>query len=147
MAAHIELIRQMDCSIILYSAGFPVAGILEKARAESVCLPELATLLGESQCDPYPYNKTFEEARHNPCFVIRDSGCGDKGPTIWTHQAINATTIHPSIRPLESRPTFSSDVDITERTFCGSPTLSASWLVAVLRETCFGNRTVVLDPP
>jgi hypothetical protein len=144
MAMHIELMRQTDCTLMLYTAGFPIAGILEKSRMESVCLPELETLLDESPYSPYAYNKTLEEARHDPCFV-QCSERGRKRPVVWTHEAINTTDNHPSVRPRNSHPPFASIQRTGKRTFCEISVLNASGLLAGLRETCFGNKIVVLS--
>jgi hypothetical protein len=147
MAVHIELMRQTDCTLMLYTAGFPIAGILEKSRMESVCLPELETLLHESPYNLYSYNKTFEEAGRDPCFVVQCSERGRKELIIWTHEAINTTDSHPSVCLRNSQHPFASIQRTGKRSFCELSGLSASGLLAGLRETCFGNRIVVLSSP
>ncbi|CAO2652023.1 Nn.00g003060.m01.CDS01 [Neocucurbitaria sp. VM-36] len=149
LAAHTELIKQTDCTILLHTAEFPVSSILETNRLESICLPELEYLLSDSTSEPYPYNKTFDEAKHDPCFIVHTSGStGMPKPVLWTHWSISTPDIHHKVPSLEGRPTlWSSVLNSRKRNYCGWPIFNGSGLGVGLLENCFNNTTTVLGPP
>jgi hypothetical protein len=70
VAGHVDLAKQTDCGIMLYTSGFPVSSILDHCRMESICMPELGYLLDDTPCLLYPFDKTFEEAKDQPCECI-----------------------------------------------------------------------------
>ena len=67
LAGHINLIKRTDCGIVLYNAESPVSKLLEHCRMESVCMLEPDFLLDDTICQHYPYEKSFEEAKYQPC--------------------------------------------------------------------------------
>ncbi|KAF1941774.1 hypothetical protein EJ02DRAFT_422796 [Clathrospora elynae] len=148
MAAHTELIEQTDCTILLYTAGFPVAGILGRNRMESVCLLELDQLLSESPAEPFPYTKSFDEAKHDPCFILHTPESTDiPRAVVLTHFSISTADRHHMDPPLEGDPTPCASVfDIRNCKDLGWPLFESAGLVAGLIEACFNNTTVVLVP-
>lgn len=149
LSGHANLIRQTNCAILLYTAGFPVSGILERCRLEAVQVPELATLLDDSPCELYPYGKTFEEAKHDPCFIIHTSGStGLPAPVLCTHWSISTTDQHHLVTPLNGRPSvWGSVFDTRRRNYLAWPIASSSGIAAGITDVCFNNITTVLGPP
>lgn len=149
LAAHTELIKQTDCTILLHTAGYPISAILEKNRMNTVCVPELECLLCETPCEPYPFIKTFDEAKHDPCFVVHTSGStGMPKPVVWTHWSMNTTDYHHMVPSLDGRPAlWGSVLNIRRRNYCGWPLFNGSGLGAGIMEACFNNTTVVAGPP
>ncbi|KZM22376.1 catalytic [Ascochyta rabiei] len=149
LAGHSNLIRQTDCTVLLYTAGFPIPGILERCRLEAVQVPELAALLDGSLCQHYPYKKTFEEAKHDPCFVIHTSGStGLPAPVVCTHWSISTTDQHHLVAPLDGRPSIWGTVlDARRRNYMAWPMSASSGVAAGITDFCFSNTTTVLGPP
>jgi acyl-CoA synthetase (AMP-forming)/AMP-acid ligase II len=149
MAGHADLIKRTDCTILLHTSGFPVSGILEKCRMETLCMPELEYLLDETSCPPYPYHKTFEEAKQEPCLIIHTSGStGLPKPVTWTHGLLATTDAHHLVEPLTGRPTLlGSLADNTHRTLSGVPIYHGAGIATGIRRACFNNSITVLGPP
>ncbi|KAF3034545.1 hypothetical protein E8E11_003265 [Didymella keratinophila] len=149
LAGHANLINQTNCTILLHTAGFPVSGILQRCRLDTLQAPELATLLDDTPCEPFPYTKTFEEAKHDPCFVMHTSGStGLPAPVTCTHWSISTTDQHHLVAPLDGRPTvWGALFDARRRNYLGWPISSSSGIGAGITDTCFNNITTVLGPP
>jgi acyl-CoA synthetase (AMP-forming)/AMP-acid ligase II len=111
--------------------------------------PELATLLDDSPCEPFPYRKTFEEAKHDPCFVMHTSGStGLPAPVTCTHWSISTTDQHHLVAPMNGRPTVWGDFfDARRRNYLAWPITSSSGIAAGITDVCFNNITTVLGPP
>ncbi|KAL6711458.1 hypothetical protein ACN47E_004392 [Coniothyrium glycines] len=149
LAAHTELIRQTDCTILLHTAGFPVCAILEANHMQSICLPELDQMLVDSPCQPYPYTKSWDKAKHDPCFIVHTSGeSGMPKPLMWTHWMLSTVDSHHLVPALDGRPTiWASVLDTRNRDFCGKPMYNGAGLGAGLMDTAFNNTTIVIGPP
>ena len=126
-----------------------MSGILERCRLDTLQAPELATLLDDTPCEPFPYTKTFGEAKHDPCFVMHTSGStGLPAPVTTTHWSISTTDQHHLVAPLDGRPTVWGDLfDARRRNYLGWPISSSSGIGAGITDICFNNITTVLGPP
>lgn len=146
LAAHTDLIQRTNCTILLYTTGLPVAGILEKNRMKSVCIAELEALLSDAPIEPYPYAKTFDEAKHDPCFMVHTSGpSGMPKPVLWTHWSLSTIDAHNLVAPLNGRRSLWASPQITrERTYCAWPLYNGAGLGIGLMDTCFNNTTCVM---
>ncbi|KAF2126750.1 acetyl-CoA synthetase-like protein [Dothidotthia symphoricarpi CBS 119687] len=146
---HSELIRQTDCKILLHTAGFPISGILEKCPMKTICVPELEFLLTATPRIPYPYNKSFEDAKNDPCLIVHTSGStGIPKPTVWTNWSISTTDNYNLVAPLEDRPTlWAADINIIKRNYCAWSIFNGAGLAASIMMTCFSGKTIVLGPP
>jgi acyl-CoA synthetase (AMP-forming)/AMP-acid ligase II len=116
---------------------------------ESVCLPELDQLLSDAPpTEPYPYTKTFDEAKHDPCFIVQTSDSSKiPKPVIWTHWSISTADQHHSVPPLDERSTLQPlNLGTRKRQYLGWPMLEGAGLSAGLLETCFKDTTIVIGP-
>ncbi|KAF9693021.1 hypothetical protein EKO04_009158 [Ascochyta lentis] len=149
LAGHANLIRQTGCTVLVYTAGFPVSGTLERCRLQAVQVPELATLLDDTPCQHYPYRKTFEEAKHDPCFFIHTSGStGLPAPVLCTHWSMSTIDHHHLVAPLDGRPSLWGTVlDARRRNYMAWPMSSSSGIGAGVADICFSNTVTVLGPP
>lgn len=109
----------------------------------------MATLLDHSPCEPFPYKKTFSEAKHDPCFVTHTSGStGLPVPVLCTHWSISTTDQHHLVAPLEGRPSvWGTMFDARRRNYLAWPISSSSGVSSGITDTCFNNITTVLGPP
>jgi len=140
------LIKLTDCTLVVYTDGFPVVSILERTRMEAVRLPELEALLDNSLCESIAYTKTFEEAKHDPIFILQSSSTmATPTPELWTHGAINLSdssclvgSHNYQTGPAESLRRSS------KRVYCASSIFQSIGLVDGLREICYNNATVII---
>ena len=85
--AQINLMKLVNCKTMLISEERPpvVDSMLEEYKMRLLQVPRLDELLGQTHL-AYPFNKTFEHARHEPLVVLHTSGTtGLPKPIIWTH--------------------------------------------------------------
>ncbi|KAF2845610.1 acetyl-CoA synthetase-like protein [Plenodomus tracheiphilus IPT5] len=148
LAAHTDLIQRTNCKILLHTRGFPVANILETNRMQSVCISELGSLLDDIPAELYPYSKSFEEAKHDPCFMVHTSGAsGMPKPVLWTHWSLSTIDAHNLVPPLDGRASLWASFHVTrDRTYCAWPLYNGSGLGTGIMDTCFNNTTCVMGP-
>lgn len=115
---------------------------------DAVQVPELATLLDHSPCAAFPYKKTFEQARHDPCFVMHTSGStGLPAPVTCTHWSISTTDRQHLVAPLDDRQSIWGEIfDSRRRNYLGWPLSSSSGIGAGITDVCFNNTTTVIGP-
>ncbi|KAF2740127.1 acetyl-CoA synthetase-like protein [Polyplosphaeria fusca] len=149
VAGHADLIKRTDCTIILHTSGFPVSGILEKCRLETLCMPDLDYLLTDSPSDHYPYTRTWEEARNHPCMVIHTSGSnGLPKPVVWTHAMLTLGDNHHLVPALEGRPAiWGTFTDNTRRSFCAVPVFHGAGIASGIKKAVFNRAVTVIGPP
>ncbi|KAL4936564.1 hypothetical protein BDV06DRAFT_233299 [Aspergillus oleicola] len=90
VVAQKDLLSRLDCRALVTTDPEPpfVASILREYTVETVHIPSLDALL-LSENVPYPYEKTFEEARNDPVFVLHTSGStGIPKPMVYTNDFV-----------------------------------------------------------
>ncbi|KAI1296444.1 acetyl-CoA synthetase-like protein [Xylaria venustula] len=83
---HVNVLEKSDCQIFLYASDShtDVQPILERRPMRTLTVPTLKDLLGSSPAEVYPYNKVFEDDRHDPCLILHTTGStGLPKPIIW----------------------------------------------------------------
>ena len=76
-----------------------LAALLSVHKMEVLEVPSINELL-EGKARPYPYAKTFEEAKHEPLLVLHTSGTtGLPKPLVWTHDWVAAYYIMTQLEP------------------------------------------------
>lgn len=113
-------------------------------------MPELDYLLDDSiRTDPYPYTKTFEQAKHHPCMVTHTfASTRTPKPVIWTHWMLATTDAQRLVPDLDGRPTMWNKVfDSSERCYLGVPISDGAGVVMALAEVLLNGYAVVLGPP
>ncbi|KAF2267571.1 acetyl-CoA synthetase-like protein [Lojkania enalia] len=149
VAGHADLIKKTDCTILVHTSGFPVSGILEKCRMESLCMPEVDYLLDDTPCELYPYTRTWEEGRNHPCLVIHTSGSTRlPKPVVWTQAMLTLTDAHHLVSPLDGRPAVWGPLfDSVRRSFNALPLFHGTGIAIGITKPVFNNTVTVLGPP
>ena len=72
----VALLEKLQCTILFTpeQESETTRIVLEKRDMKKYILPDLQYFLGQKSVQPYPYSKTFEEARKDPYFVLHSSG-------------------------------------------------------------------------
>lgn len=89
----LAVLEKTDCNIwVNASDASPVPlveDILEKRPMNLLRLPLLEDLLDATSTEPFPYTKTFEEAKDDPFCLLHTSGStGVPKPIPWSHALI-----------------------------------------------------------
>ena len=72
----VALLEKLDCNILFTpeQVSDVAKTVLEKRNMRKYILPDLEFFLNDEDVKPYPYNKTYEEARKDPYVVMHSSG-------------------------------------------------------------------------
>ncbi|KAK8080222.1 hypothetical protein PG997_008040 [Apiospora hydei] len=84
--------KRSGCGIFLLASGVStqVQPILDKRPMRTFTVPELDWFLNEAPIKPYPYTKTFEEARNDPCVILHTTGStGLPKPVVWKNAMLS----------------------------------------------------------
>ena len=94
--------NQTNCRTLIFSGGIESHSLIISGGMRNYKVAELEDLLSMPDTRPFPYEKTFKEAAHDPIMIVHTSGTtGMPKPIIWTH-AIYAT-IDAQMVPSELR--------------------------------------------
>lgn len=87
---HQSLLQRTECKAVFYARGVRVDDLLAARPMAQAAIPELDDLLDlQDVAPPFPYTKTFAEAKNDPWMVLHSSGTtGDPRPIVYTHAGI-----------------------------------------------------------
>lgn len=121
---HLAVSDRSDCKLwVLPSQKLGrVEQILEKRSMDVVAnLPELQELLVD-EAAPYPYTKTFTEARQDPFVVLHTSGStGLPKPIDMPNGSVSTPDAHHLLPPVEGRLTVTQYFTEPHRAYCTFP--------------------------
>lgn len=85
VAGHVNVLEKANCNVFLVSQTTQIDHILsQKAMDKTLVIPELEYFLQDEAVEPYPYNKSYAEARSDPCLVLHTTGStGLPKPITW----------------------------------------------------------------
>ena len=80
LAAHLNLLENTQCRVLMTAEPLPPLAqeVLAQRPMVHVVVPDLERWLDARTVDPYPYVKTFEQARYEPFVVVHTSGSTGK---------------------------------------------------------------------
>ena len=85
--AHVNLFNLLSCTTMVVPDPQPpmIPAILADCQLRVITVPSLDELLLQKH-PHYPYNKSFEKARHEPLLAFHTSGStGLPKPVVWSH--------------------------------------------------------------
>lgn len=106
LEAHLSLINETKCTKWLIPEKKPlvVRQILREKEMTVVQIPSLDYFLEPANVAPYPYNKTFDEARYMPFLALHTSGStGLPKPVILNHGTFSSMDAYNLISSLGGR--------------------------------------------
>lgn len=135
---------------MLVPSNFPLPVIkqIESARnLRVVDLPPVAHWLNPNQpTEPYPYTKTYAEARLDPWVVLHTSGStGMPKPITQTHATYSALDAFTGLPSLGYSPCFPS-LGSGRRIYLGFPLFHCAGVSMLLPASLFAGFTIVLGP-
>ncbi|KAJ3578218.1 hypothetical protein NPX13_g2342 [Xylaria arbuscula] len=147
---HLALFDQTHCDTLLLPTGFqlPVVQQILKARSMRVLeIPGLQYWLDdEAEPQPYPYTKTFEEARHEPLVILHSSGStGMPKPITLTNGTLSPMEAFTALPSLGQEPAFPALCAGT-RVYFGTPLFHSAGLCLCLAGCLYSGFTAVLSP-
>lgn len=84
LEGHLNVLQGVDCQIFLGAKRTSIDHILRKRAMRTEVVPELEEFLDDIPVDTYPYFKSFEEARMDPCLILHTTGStGLPKPITW----------------------------------------------------------------
>lgn len=113
-------------------------------------MPELAYLLDDSlPCKPFPFTKTFDQAKNHPCLVMDTSNPGGaSNPVVWTYWQLATPDAQRKAPEVDGRQLMNTSVrGSSNRCYMGLPVSHGTGVTSGLFEALYNNTTVVLGPP
>lgn len=90
--AHVSLFNKLECKkLLITEPPMPcVPSVVSELGVKTFALPSLPELLKATNVNPYPYDRSSEEARNDPIFVLHTSGStGLPKPLTYTNDFIS----------------------------------------------------------
>ncbi|KAL2680619.1 hypothetical protein Neosp_008221 [[Neocosmospora] mangrovei] len=149
LEASLFLLEETDCNTFLVPPKFPlpIVGQLIQARGMNVQeMPALQHWLEDGPVEPYPYTKTFDEARSEPFIVLHTSGStGMPKPLVQTHGTIATVDACMQLPSLGYPHTYFSKWS-GFRLYLGFPLCHCAGLWMILPLCIYSGFVVVLGP-
>lgn len=80
----LNILDKADCHHFLTASNTKFGHILSHRKMQTATVPELEELLSDTPVSVYPYTKTFDQARKDPCLVLHTTGStGLPKPITW----------------------------------------------------------------
>ncbi|CAL3963137.1 unnamed protein product [Diplocarpon coronariae] len=87
LQGQLDLFKTTSCVALLTASGYHLSpDLLGQSGLTPLCVPEIPELFAPGDVKPYPFTKTFEQARLDPFCVLHTSGStGLPKPVVLTH--------------------------------------------------------------
>jgi acyl-coenzyme A synthetase/AMP-(fatty) acid ligase len=149
--AQVKLMKAVDCKAILTSSIItPMSEIVEQIAERhggiQVHHVPMTTFFLDGKYGPFPYDKSFEEARDEPLVVLHTSGTtGFPKPVIWTHDWAASFALQRYLEPPEGYESFDRLI-LGTRVFSLFPQFHAGSLFICILFTIYSD-TILIMPP
>ncbi|KAI1142682.1 hypothetical protein F5Y05DRAFT_126811 [Hypoxylon sp. FL0543] len=147
---HLSLFDKTDCNTFISPVNFPLPAVKQILAARPMRHLEVPGmhhwLDGELEGKPYPYTKTFAEARGEPFVVLHTSGStGLPKPIIQTHATISPLDAITALPSLGHKPAFPATC-AGKRVYVTFPLFHCAGIASLLPAAIYSGFTVVLGP-
>lgn len=152
LEAHLYLLEKTDCNTFLMPPNFPLPVVKQILEGRQMRVLEIAGLQhwladapeSESVDKPYPYSKTFAEAKYEPFAVLHTSGStGMPKPIIQTHATMAPMDAFTALPSLGQKPTYPAMCGGT-RVYLTFPLFHCAGIAMILPGTIYSGFTTVL---
>ncbi|KAI1396390.1 hypothetical protein F4819DRAFT_475493 [Hypoxylon fuscum] len=148
--AHLSLLETMDCETFLTPASFPLPAvnqILAARPMRHVEIPGMYHWLDDGLKEkPYPYTKTYSEARLEPFVVLHTSGStGLPKPITQTHGTISPLDAFATLLSQGKQSTYPS-LCAGHRVYLTFPLFHCAGINMLLPASIYAGFTIVLGP-
>ncbi|TRX90977.1 hypothetical protein FHL15_008182 [Xylaria flabelliformis] len=131
---HANLLRETACMNIIYDSRFNLGSLPQIPGIAFIPAPELQDLLDADNPEPFPYGKTFDEVKNEPCIVLHTSGTTSlPKPVTLTHGQLAVFDAQWNIPPVDGRETFLQGAAIIPPSLLQDAAESASVLAKLSR--------------
>lgn len=144
---HLNVLEKSECGIFLVASAVSAQAqpILAKRSMQTLTVPELDWFLDGGPVKPFPYTKTFEEARHDPCVVLHTTGStGLPKPVVWKNAMLSTYEAWRTIPAIDGFVPPPEVYQTARRVYTSLPMFHTSGLNAALTWTLSLGVTLVL---
>ena len=149
LESHLSLFEKTECHTFLLPPNFPlpvIQQILAARQMKVLEIPGAQHWLEEGPHEPYPYTKTFAEAKSEPFVALHTSGStGLPKPVTQvhaTHSPLDAFTALPSLGMKKTYPAMCAGA----RVYLTFPLFHCAGVAMLLPASIYAGFTVVLGP-
>ena len=148
LEGQLNVLAGVDCHIFLSGEGTKVDDILSKRPMRASRVPELADFLRVTPVKTYPYSKTFQEARMDPCLVLHTTGStGLPKPITWKNGNLSTYEAWRSIPSVEGYVPTTVIYQEAKRAYTSMPLFHTSGLNAGITWSLLLGVTLVYGFP
>ena len=146
---HINVLDKANCSTLIKASDSKVDQILGRKSMRTFESPELNYFVdSESSAKPYPYTKSFEEGRMDPCLVLHTTGStGLPKPVTWKLGMLSTYDIWRTIPEIDGCVPAPKIYKSARRAFSSLPLFHTSGLNAGITFALVLGITLVLGAP
>ncbi|KAI0890636.1 uncharacterized protein GGS22DRAFT_194569 [Annulohypoxylon maeteangense] len=150
LESNLSLFEKTDCGTLICPTNFPLPIVKQILTAKPMRYLEVPAvnhwLDGQLEGKPYPYTKTFAEAKAEPFVVLHTSGStGLPKPIIQTHATISPFDAFTALPSLGYQPTYPA-MCAGKRVYLSFPLFHCGGITMLLPASIFAGFTIVLGP-
>lgn len=148
LEGHLNVLQGVDCQTFLSAQDTNVGHIVSKRPMRTGIVPQLEDLLDEYPVKIYPYTKTFEEARMDPCLVLHTTGStGLPKPITWKVGILSTYEAWRTIPPVDGYVPTTEIYQQSKRAYTLMPLFHTSGLNAGITWALLLGVTLVYGAP
>ena len=148
LEGHLNVLQGVDCQIFLSAQGTNIEHIVSKRPMRTGIVPQLEDLLDEEPVEIYPYTKTFEEARMDPCLVLHTTGStGLPKPITWKVGILSTYEAWRTLPPVDGYVPTTEIYQQSKRAYTSMPLFHTSGLNAGITWALLLGVTLVYGAP